>query len=171
MTPRRCCVTTRQEKAVTGNGTPISRAETRLSATVRAGRRDRQLARPSSSWDFGRLRSDLDAEASISSMSEPTRGLLDISVVIDHDVIEVSLLPDESATSSTRMHAMFASCIRETQDPVALRASVHLATVRGVSHPWTKPSIRVTSPNYRMERMGRAGRTVIVADGLPRNAG
>jgi predicted nucleic acid-binding protein len=33
-------------------------------------------------------------------MSEPTRGLLDTSVVIDHDVIEVALLPDESAIAA-----------------------------------------------------------------------
>lgn len=33
-------------------------------------------------------------------MTEPTRGLLDTSVVIDHDVIDPELLPDESAISS-----------------------------------------------------------------------
>jgi predicted nucleic acid-binding protein len=33
-------------------------------------------------------------------MREPTRGLLDTSVVIDHDVIDVSLLPDESAIAA-----------------------------------------------------------------------
>src|SRR5690606_22747124 len=34
------------------------------------------------------------------SMAEPTRGLLDTSVLIDHDVIDPALLPDESAISS-----------------------------------------------------------------------
>jgi predicted nucleic acid-binding protein len=33
-------------------------------------------------------------------MAEPTRGLLDTSVVIDHDVIDPTLLPDESAISA-----------------------------------------------------------------------
>jgi predicted nucleic acid-binding protein len=33
-------------------------------------------------------------------MSEPTRGLLDTSVVIDHDVIDPDLLPDESAIAA-----------------------------------------------------------------------
>lgn len=33
-------------------------------------------------------------------MSEPTRGLLDTSVVVDHDRIDPSLLPDESAISA-----------------------------------------------------------------------
>lgn len=33
-------------------------------------------------------------------MSEPTRGLLDTSVVVDHDVVDTSVLPDESAISA-----------------------------------------------------------------------
>ncbi|MGH8288075.1 MAG: type II toxin-antitoxin system VapC family toxin [Steroidobacteraceae bacterium] len=33
-------------------------------------------------------------------MAEPTRGLLDTSVVIDHDVIDPARLPDESAISA-----------------------------------------------------------------------
>jgi predicted nucleic acid-binding protein len=33
-------------------------------------------------------------------MPEPTRGLLDTSVVIDHDLIDPALLPDESAIAA-----------------------------------------------------------------------
>lgn len=33
-------------------------------------------------------------------MAEPTRGLLDTSVVIDHDLIDPALLPDESAIAA-----------------------------------------------------------------------
>lgn len=33
-------------------------------------------------------------------MAEPSRGLLDTSVVIDHDVVDPTLLPDESAISA-----------------------------------------------------------------------
>lgn len=33
-------------------------------------------------------------------MADPTRGVLDTSVVIDHDVIDPVLLPDESAISA-----------------------------------------------------------------------
>ena len=33
-------------------------------------------------------------------MTEPTRGLLDTSVVIDYDVIDPALLPDEAAISA-----------------------------------------------------------------------
>ena len=33
-------------------------------------------------------------------MSEPTRGLLDTSVVVDHDVLDSAALPDQSAISA-----------------------------------------------------------------------
>jgi predicted nucleic acid-binding protein len=36
-------------------------------------------------------------------MTDPTRGLLDTSVVIDHDVIDPKLLPDESAISAVTL--------------------------------------------------------------------
>ena len=36
-------------------------------------------------------------------MTEPTRGLLDTSAVIDHDLIDSALLPDESAISAVTL--------------------------------------------------------------------
>ena len=33
-------------------------------------------------------------------MPEPSRGVLDTSVVIDHDLVEIALLPDESAITA-----------------------------------------------------------------------
>ena len=36
-------------------------------------------------------------------MAEPTRGVLDTSVVIDHDAIDPALLPDESAISAVTL--------------------------------------------------------------------
>src|SRR3954451_7518084 len=36
-------------------------------------------------------------------MTDPSRGLLDTSVVIDHDVIDPKLLPDESAISAVTL--------------------------------------------------------------------
>jgi len=36
-------------------------------------------------------------------MAEPTRGLLDSPVVIDHDIIDASQLPDESAISAVTL--------------------------------------------------------------------
>lgn len=48
-------------------------------------------------------------------MTEPTRGLLDTSVVIDHDVIDNSLLPDESAIFAVTL-AELAAGPHATQD-------------------------------------------------------
>lgn len=36
-------------------------------------------------------------------MAEPIRGLLDTSVVIDHDILDPALLPDESAISAVTL--------------------------------------------------------------------
>jgi predicted nucleic acid-binding protein len=36
-------------------------------------------------------------------MPEPTRGLLDTSVVVDHDLVDPSLLPDESAIAAVTL--------------------------------------------------------------------
>jgi predicted nucleic acid-binding protein len=49
-------------------------------------------------------------------MSEPTRGLLDTSVVIDHDVIDPKLLPDESAIAAVTL-AELAAGPHATDDP------------------------------------------------------
>jgi predicted nucleic acid-binding protein len=48
-------------------------------------------------------------------MTEPTKGLLDTSVVIDHDVIDTALLPDESALSAVTL-AELAAGPHATQD-------------------------------------------------------
>ena len=48
-------------------------------------------------------------------MTEATRGLLDTSVVIDYDVIDVGLLPDESAVSAVTL-AELAAGPHATQD-------------------------------------------------------
>ena len=49
-------------------------------------------------------------------MPEPTRGLLDTSVVIDHNLIDPNLLPDESAISAVTL-AELAAGPHATQDP------------------------------------------------------
>lgn len=36
-------------------------------------------------------------------MAEPTRGLLDTSVVVDHDLVDPALLPDESAIAAVTL--------------------------------------------------------------------
>ena len=41
-------------------------------------------------------------------MAEPTKGLLDTSVVVDHDVIDPELLPDESAIAAVTLAELVA---------------------------------------------------------------
>ena len=48
-------------------------------------------------------------------MAEPTRGLLDTSVLVDHDVIDAALLPEESAISAVTV-AELAAGPHATQD-------------------------------------------------------
>ena len=55
-------------------------------------------------------------------MTEPTRGLLDTSVVIDHDVIDPASLPDESAISTITLAELAAGPhATEDQDERARR--------------------------------------------------
>jgi predicted nucleic acid-binding protein len=55
-------------------------------------------------------------------MAEPTRGLLDTSVVIEHDVIDPALLPDQSAISAMTLAELAAgSHATEDQDERARR--------------------------------------------------
>jgi predicted nucleic acid-binding protein len=55
-------------------------------------------------------------------MAEPTRGLLDTSVFIDHDVIDPALLPDESAIAAITLAELAAGPhATEDQDERARR--------------------------------------------------
>lgn len=49
-------------------------------------------------------------------MAEPTRGLLDTSVVVDHDVIDPALLPDASAIAAVTLAELAAAPHAATQD-------------------------------------------------------
>lgn len=49
-------------------------------------------------------------------MAEPVRGLLDTSAVVDHDLVEPSLLPDESAIAAVTL-AELAAGPHATDDP------------------------------------------------------
>lgn len=49
-------------------------------------------------------------------MAEPSQGLLDTSVVIDHDLVDPALLPDESAIAAVTL-AELAAGPHATRDP------------------------------------------------------
>ena len=49
-------------------------------------------------------------------MAEPTRGLLDTSVLVDHDVVDPGLLPDESAIAAVTLAELAAGPHATTQD-------------------------------------------------------
>ena len=55
-------------------------------------------------------------------MTEQTRGLLDTSVVIDHDLIDPALLPDESAISAITLAELTAGP-HATEDEERTRAT------------------------------------------------
>jgi predicted nucleic acid-binding protein len=49
-------------------------------------------------------------------MAEPTRGLLDTSVVVDHDVVDPDLLPDESAIAAVTLAELAAGPHAATEE-------------------------------------------------------
>jgi hypothetical protein len=49
-------------------------------------------------------------------MAEPTRGLLDTSVVVDHDVVDPGLLPDESAIAAVTLAELAAGPHAATEE-------------------------------------------------------
>jgi predicted nucleic acid-binding protein len=49
--------------------------------------------------------------------AQPTRGLLDTSVVVDHDILDASRLPDESAISAVTL-AELAAATHSTSDAI-----------------------------------------------------
>ncbi len=48
-----------------------------------------------------------------SPLNEPSRGLLDTSVIVDHDVLDPSVLPDESAITAITLAELAGGPSRE----------------------------------------------------------
>ena len=66
-------------------------------------------------------------------MAEPTRGLLDTSVVVDHDVVDAALLPDESAISAVTL-AELAAGPHATADEMERARRQH--RLQWAEHTW-----------------------------------
>ena len=65
-------------------------------------------------------------------MSEPTRGLLDTSVVVDHDVVDPDMLPDESAISAITLAELAAGPHATNDDEERTRATIPGVTVNAL---------------------------------------
>ena len=78
-------------------------------------------------------------------MTDPNRGLLDTSVVIDHDVIDPKLLPDESAISAVTLAELAAGPhATDNRDERAKRQDrLHWATATWDAIPFDDEGARV----------------------------
>jgi predicted nucleic acid-binding protein len=95
-------------------------------------------------------------------MTEPTRGLLDTSVVIDHDMIDSELLPDESAISAVTLAELAAGPhATESKDERARRQDrLQWATATWDPLPFDAESARMYGRMFAAARSaGRSSRT------------
>jgi len=112
-------------------------------------------------------------------MIEPTRGILDTSVVIDHDAIDPSLLPDESAIAAVTLAELAAGPhATENKDERARRQDrLQWATATWDPLPFDAESARIYGRMFAAARAaGRSSRTRLAdlliastaaANGLP----
>ncbi len=112
-------------------------------------------------------------------MTEPTRGVLDTSVVIDHDVIDPALLPDESAISAVTLAELAAGPhATENKDERARRQDrLQWATATWEPLPFDAESARMYGRMFAAARAaGRSSRARLAdlliastasANGLP----
>ncbi len=66
-------------------------------------------------------------------MAEPTRGLLDTSVVVDHDILDPARLPDESAISSVTLAELAAG---PHATPDAMERARRQDRLQWAEHTW-----------------------------------
>lgn len=73
------------------------------------------------------------------SMAEPTKGLLDTSVLIDHDVVDPATLPDESAIAAVTLAELAAGPHATGDDGERARRQDRL---QWASSMWGAPPVR-----------------------------
>lgn len=109
-------------------------------------------------------------------MAEPTRGLLDTSVVIDHDVIDLDRLPDESAIAAVTLAELAAGPHATEDDDERARRQDRLqwAAVTWDALPFDADAARAYGRVYAATRAaGRSGlgdlliAATAAANGLP----
>jgi predicted nucleic acid-binding protein len=77
-------------------------------------------------------------------MAEPTRGLLDTSVLVDHDVVDPALLPDESAISAITLAELAAGphATEDKEERARRQDRLHWATATWEPLPFDAEAAR-----------------------------
>jgi len=99
-------------------------------------------------------------------MTEPTRGLLDTSVVIDHDLIDSKSLPDESAISAITLAELAAGPhATEDKDERARRQDrLHWATATWDPMPFDAEAARLYGRMFAASRAAKQSSRSRLAD-------
>ncbi len=95
-------------------------------------------------------------------MAEPSRGLLDTSVVVDHDLIDPSRLPDESAIASVTLAELAAGphATRDEQEKARRQDRLQWAAATWDALPFDVAAARAYGRVYAaMRHTGRSSRT------------
>ena len=112
-------------------------------------------------------------------MTEPTRGLLDTSVVIDHDILDSGCLPDESAIAAVTLAELSAGphVARDEQERARRQDRLQWAAATWDPLPFDADAARVYGRVFAAVRAaGRPGRARLAdlliaataaANGLP----
>lgn len=112
-------------------------------------------------------------------MAEPTRGLLDTSVVIDHDLIDPTLLPDESAIAAVTLAELAAGphATRDEQEKARRQDRLQWAAATWDTLPFDTDAARTYGRLFAATKAaGRSSRTRLAdlliaataaANGLP----
>jgi predicted nucleic acid-binding protein len=112
-------------------------------------------------------------------MAEPTRGLLDTSVVVDHDLIDAALLPDESALAAVTLAELAAGphATNDEQERARRQDRLQWAATTWDPLPFDSAAARAYGRVFAATRAaGRSGRarladlliaSTAAANGLP----
>ena len=112
-------------------------------------------------------------------MAEPTRGLLDTSVVVDHDLVDPALLPDESAIAAVTLAELAAGphATKDEQERARRQDRLQWAAATWDPIPFNTEAARSYGRVFAATRAaGRSSRTRLadlliastaIANGLP----
>lgn len=95
-------------------------------------------------------------------MAEPTKGLLDTSVVVDHDLVDADLLPDESAISAVTLAELAAGphAAHDEQEKARRQDRLHWAATTWNALPFDTDAARSYGRVFAATRAaGRSSRT------------